>query len=471
MWTWNAGGAKGTWASLNVIAAHKPQMVFLQETGMRKPEAEGFVSIAQKQGYNGYFAEAKSDSARAHGGAMLVVKKTLHSRSAWAHAARGGAAVAAFIGGVLLISAYLAPVPEATEMANEVAAVVLSVPRSTRWCIAGDFNLTPESNTLQEALAGLGTSVTFPQGPTRWDGDRCIDYYISNFPLQNVRTLQYKLSDHKFVAAQWQEQLEEYKKQVLSPAPVLPQPQEDVSGDAWTKAITKAWARCQPSLQNTKDVDVAWRALGGAFFAALLEAHKAIGTPCDKMPSPGRCRKGKPQEAQVVTQVEGHRNPDGNQASFKQRTLSRLLGRMLEFRDRRNADVSSEASREQTRALESKIRRSPRYNHDLSLTANILEVEGKLKSHCEEENKRRLQKWKHKMRVDTNAYKWLRKQTDNLTHAVKCGKEDTAAANTQQALKKLEVYWQRIWKRERLSIPDTWRVLERELPQRANGPT
>lgn len=60
------------------------------------------------------------------------------------------------LGGTMVISVYLAPNDEARTVADEVAAVLLSLPCKTNWVLGGDWNEPPKHNILRGLLSDLG---------------------------------------------------------------------------------------------------------------------------------------------------------------------------------------------------------------------------------------------------------------------------------------------------------------------------
>ena len=101
---------------------------------------------------------------------MVLVKTRFKSSPAWDHHAKGGAAQAVWIEGTLVVSCYLAPVAESSEVADEVAAVISSVSHQ-KWLVGGDFNCLPNENPLPAQLNG---EVLRPNVSTRWASERCI---------------------------------------------------------------------------------------------------------------------------------------------------------------------------------------------------------------------------------------------------------------------------------------------------------
>ena len=118
-------------------------LLLLQEVALSEHEARSYGAAAFKKGYHAYFSGCERTSRRGHGGAMILAKASLKSASAWAVKDRGGAAGKRCVGD-------------------------LSIP------CAG----LPEENPFPHTLTGLGGQLFHPNCPTRWNSERCIDYYL-----------------------------------------------------------------------------------------------------------------------------------------------------------------------------------------------------------------------------------------------------------------------------------------------------
>ena len=60
-----------------LLNAERPQVVMLQETALLAQEEQAFIAEAGKRGYNGFFSGAQVSSVRPHGGAMMLIRKSL----------------------------------------------------------------------------------------------------------------------------------------------------------------------------------------------------------------------------------------------------------------------------------------------------------------------------------------------------------------------------------------------------------
>ena len=139
----------------------------------------------------------------------MLVQDTLPAQAVW-------------VNGTLCFSAYLAPRPEARRIADEIASVVLSLPCKHQWIIGGDFNVLPENNPLTESLTEAGGTIVAPVEPTRWEGNRVIDYFFANSDVHRALALDLRLSDHKVVAASWSTGEPVTDQYVAQNAPTLP---------------------------------------------------------------------------------------------------------------------------------------------------------------------------------------------------------------------------------------------------------
>ena len=442
--TFNSGGAKGAWSSLSLLLAEKPQIVLLQETAFDEAEAAGFAAQAKKEGFHAFFAGAQTSGP--HGGAMMLVQETLRSRPAWKFNEIGGAAQAVWVNGTLCFSAYLAPRPDARRVADEIASVILSLPCNHQWLIGGDFNVLPE-NPMTETLTEVGGTITAPVEPARWEGKRIIDYLFANGEVHQALNLDLRLSDHKVVVASWSTGGQVSDQYVVQKAPTLPCVQLEKQ-QAWTLALSTAWQaeeiRCESKITEHTTLDEEWQHLSQAFFCALQQAHENIGNPLHKM----QRKDCKPVEVKICKKDRIYRHAAGNFTSARQKVLARLLARLYELRKRRCETHPSDFSNIQMNHLWTKISRSPHFDHEKNLTANILDLTKRYNECCDQENQTRLNRWRTRMQADSAAFAWLRRKIQPMTHAVRLQVDDTASETVQEALENLATFWKNIWNRQ-----------------------
>ena len=175
-------------------------------------------------------------------------------------------------------------------------------------------------------------------------------------------------------------------------------------------------------------------------------------------------RQGKGTVVKIQNKEHVFHQPSGSLTSYRQRMLAKLLGRLYEFRKRRCADNQSTQSNDQLSKLETKIHRSPAFDHQETLTQNILKTEADLRKCRYEENLNKLQRWRKQMQDDKHAFKWLRRKSQSMTHAIRLHSEDEASSTIHEALCKLKTYWDQIWDRPRPKLEDLWPEVQIRLP-------
>ena len=103
-------------------------------------------------GVQKFFLRAQSTVNRHYGGAAVLVKSSLPCRPAWSHTHKGGSAQAVWVGSTLVISTYLAPNSDAETVSAAVAQTVHSLGSKTSFYFGGDYNATPEEESLSSFL-------------------------------------------------------------------------------------------------------------------------------------------------------------------------------------------------------------------------------------------------------------------------------------------------------------------------------
>jgi len=199
VWTCNIQGPKHSWTLQQLLQTQEqaPQIVLLQECSFSQAEWTTFQKTCWSLGYRSFFSGAQSTVNRHHGGAAVLVKSSLPCRPAWSQTHKGGSAQAVWVGSTLVISTYLAPNSDAETVSAAVAQTVHSLAPRHRFILGGDYNATPEENPFLHFLIPREFRIHATQTPTRWQGNRDIDYYISNLEPTEVETLPDVVADHK----------------------------------------------------------------------------------------------------------------------------------------------------------------------------------------------------------------------------------------------------------------------------------
>ena len=188
----NVGGVPGTWKAIDAFLLDKSVAVLaLQEVSACDNELSSIRRKALASGYRFYHQPGVPSVAhgicRRHGGVSLFVRSSLRQRPAFALAGDDSQCLGVWVDGWLLVSAYCPPRPDHVSAA-ELSALLLDaftaneVAPTQPWLIAGDFNELVGASAVDTTMACFGGEVVTVDEPTRWEGNRCIDWMITNRP-------------------------------------------------------------------------------------------------------------------------------------------------------------------------------------------------------------------------------------------------------------------------------------------------
>ena len=140
---------------------------------------------------------------RQNGGVSLFVRPSLHQRPAFALAGDESQCLGVWVDGWLFVSAYCPPRQDhlsSVELSSLLldAFVANEVVATQPWLIAGDFNELASTSVVSTSMSCFGGELISVDEPTRWDGNRCIDWMLTNRPrsVDPPRLVSIVLSDH-----------------------------------------------------------------------------------------------------------------------------------------------------------------------------------------------------------------------------------------------------------------------------------
>ena len=111
---------------------------------------------------------------------------------------------------IIFTCVYQPPPQPRIPFVEHCLEIKLLSPRSNRWICVGDFNDTPCEQLLLDNEAFPGLSIVAAQNPdnqeflpTRWSGNRCIDYIITSCSsiITSISLSGEAISDHKILCA------------------------------------------------------------------------------------------------------------------------------------------------------------------------------------------------------------------------------------------------------------------------------
>ena len=111
------------------------------------------------------------------------------------------------------------------------------------WLICGDFNALVGGGTVDTCMCCFGGVPVSVNQPTRWQGNRCVDWMMTNRPraVSEPRLLSVVLSDHIPVEIDVFHAVHDVKLGRLRPTAMLACP-DGVDREFWERAVASAWA-------------------------------------------------------------------------------------------------------------------------------------------------------------------------------------------------------------------------------------
>lgn len=467
IWTINTGGALRAWQLFDFLQDPEkqpyPDIIAIQEASFHDPEFQAFAAKARQCGYHAFHSGAAPAGNRLQGGVATLIRRELPCSVAWHHISPAGAALATWVGNLLFFSTYLPPKPEALEVVEELTAVVSALPQDQLWLMGADFNFTPPENILQHTLSPVGLHMSFPDGSTRWEGNRCLDYFIGNLQVSNTCTLSYKIADHLIVQGDVDVSFRKVPAFELSPVPRLRA--IEVNRELWDQVVTDVWKELHAPLNANQDVNATWEHINRELWETLAIAyHRTHGRDCLPLQL---LRKGKPTKVIIREKQFSCRRTLGCFATNKRRCLQNLLARLLEVR-RRGLWLRDLQDIDPT--LARKIYTSPHFNPHIPLANNIVTIQRALESCANEEREHRFAAWRNKMADDKAALAWLRRKPQVVSPAVCVSKGEQIASSVQEAIHNIIVFWRKIWHRTPVDFDAVWPRIAQQIPHRNAGP-
>ena len=176
----------------------------------------------------------------------------------WSH--EDAQAIVVMVEGVIFVSMYVSCSGYAPMLQGEIVDFLAREFRHVPWFLCGDHNEIPTANLFSQNLEHEGASLLVVRDdagdflPPRHDGDRCIDYGITNRPsfIELLDFWPSEISDHKvFSKTTWQRTQTD---QCGCP--------NDVPEAMWHTVVSQLWDQScvplPPSVLSQNQVDDMW---------------------------------------------------------------------------------------------------------------------------------------------------------------------------------------------------------------------
>lgn len=443
----NTQGAAGLWRTLQIMQTDQIHVAMVQEFAMTSKELKAFKNFAFRKGFRFFAQPGSHPEGRPSRGAGVLVQKQLscHLLKQWED--RECQAVAINVHGMNIISTYFACKAQGPTVPQEILHFLTSTLQNQAWMMAGDFNTEPHEHDLIQLLCQEKAQVL----PTRFEGKRCIDYFITNVPgkLSKPHFLEAKVSDHKGICCDFQIIR---KKPTLCHAlkswPQLSRPETLISAETWQQTVGHFWAmnsRWDPPKGNNlnqEQIDVTWDTFCARLEQTLHLARRDCylkydqGTRSGSTPPPPDLEKSHKNEFVIAQTDVFHGTCKQPGSTFKERKLQRLVFRLAELcqmEKRRQTD---------TQKYKSLCQKTCRERAEFGDTKNALKVHQKqLQDLRQFQQQEGLKRWRERLqRSDKSCYKWLTDQ--KITPNVFMQHD-----NINESLRKIAGFWQEIWNR------------------------
>ena len=231
------------------------QAIVMQETRLTQLEAAGI------NRHNKHWHFFHTDTPRqqpgqaAQGGVAIAIRKNIPAGLAHKHADNDGEWLDVATPNFHLISVYRRPSANKEVLSEQLSEYLASL-GSAKWLMGGDLNNPPLNDPLLIYGASLHAQIFYPQGnhhqpdsdqnlfpvpsPTRWDGNRCIDWGLQHNLASQPIIRHEKYSDHRLLEYAIPEAWESQKGRRFCPQPKFDPPQHLTEKD-WINLVESKW--------------------------------------------------------------------------------------------------------------------------------------------------------------------------------------------------------------------------------------
>ena len=310
---------------------------------------------------------------------------------------------------------------------------------------------------------------------TRWEGTRCIDYFItSGAPLiKQVELVEEAIADHKIMSAcitlQCCQGGPDRPYRLLKTSKLQ---KPDAAPTSQWRAYCDDFACVQtppavPAQVDQSVVDLLWADISH-YYEQMLE----YALHCSQNGQAARQRNALPRKGQV--KIKNHLPQSGQldraNDSYRIRKLRNLIAKAREVQKLRKARRTDCA---EYRHLICKLRQSHHYRSHLDWADQIKYAEKELAQARLNQRDSRIQDWKHRMQTSVSAcYKWIK----HASFMPSCGlissalQLDEATRTTTEALELIRDHWRLVWRRPEADPAPAYAAINAEVRQQRLPP-
>ena len=204
----NSQGLEGAWRLLHLIVEHKinkADVIMIQEVGANLQQWKTMYRFMLRHGFKGFFTagiqNTKKKHWNRHRGVATFVRSGIPTK--WHHevSTDAGQAHAVDIQGVLVINNYTVNGESIPEHISSINDMFLEIGWTGEWIAGGDWNETFSGSWAASLclMHGGWQNDVSKVSSARWEGKRCIDYYMGTAEMSPLSTCLERISDHMIV--------------------------------------------------------------------------------------------------------------------------------------------------------------------------------------------------------------------------------------------------------------------------------
>ena len=432
---------------------------------MKPNEWTAFLKKASSLGFIGYAQHGPSRREKGfqppcfNGGVAILVRKKFQQVQIFSAARENSQLIVVAVAGLHVCAAYAPPDrgPAIADLTSLASEYFICNPNhlAQPFVFVGDFNLEPDDCELVEFLAAYCGSVLASGRPTRWQGQREVDYFITNRPHQfsPVTVELVQLSDHVPLSVTWRPHASETFKGVLTQTPDFSIP-SGLSSDIWRNTLSDCWSSLpevsdfMSNLPDHPDVQSEWDTFQTLLNTAFRQTFSVIAGSSnlpDAVTSDAARRLkhsgSKGSVARFKKLQWSHRGPELDTTPFQLRHKRKRLARLSELKRLHLLGIRSESS--VYRALLHKLDMSD--PSILDMVRELDQLHHDVNRDTEQLKRHRLAAWRQSMTHDIRSVsRWLHSKSHPNVFSV-TNPQGRRSETLSEAAAFIHQYWFDFW--------------------------
>ena len=454
----NTRGDQGAWDALKL--GQQPDIWLLQETWLTDSKATAFRRFAYSKGFVAYTQNGAARAGASQtgcGGVAVLVRRGLSQKFGAQFSKDDCQGIFVWVQGLFVGSLYAPPHEHCPQIACAGfidAMVAANVKPTNKWFIGGDFNETPSDGLFSEVMPAIGGSISGLGKPTRFEGNREIDFFCSNCAevVGGVTSPDMVLSDHRILETTVEIPVMRPFRGVIPKGPRFTCP-SDCSSDAWRDRLSSAWGQAKEQLgfeqvlaDSGKSVQEKWDHFQATLRCCFLTALHAPLAPVRRSKYKG-----------AVASVRQETMPaSGNFVPMRERKLRHRLARWYELsrlRTKYYTDELSASQRYEFQQLTWKLTGSFAIPSRQTIRATLVRLQTDLGQLRDQTKNSNLMSWRTKLQsCSSHVSKWLRSKEWSMCSGV-IRNDGKVTENGHEGSEAIKAFWESFWSDLRRSIP------------------